>query len=461
MIRLLRAAAAWCLAAVLALPGIAAAAAGSPASSTPAPAPAGESAGGVRFTVTADILNVRSEPSLTAPVIGKLRQGAAVEKLGEADDWFRVRAGELVGWAHSDYLKPTEGGSGGSVDESSNNRADGPSGGRADEPSGGRADGNAGTPDAGSGTRPETDPGAGPDDGGLTDVAPSRPKVIGRGIRVAPERQEVETETAGDGERAGHVLGDAVRVRTGPGLDYEIEGYLNRGDRVTVTGSEGEWFRIVTESGLAGWTAAAYIGFRADGDAAEGALRGKIIVVDPGHGGNDSGTIGTTFGTYEKTLNLSTAILLKRELELRGATVVMTRVTDEERPSLQERVGIAEQSGGDAFVSIHYNSAATPASGILTFYYSGGKDRPLAAVIERRLAEGGLGLASNGISFGNFHVMRENRLPAVLLELGFLTNALDEELARTESFQLAAAQAIALGLEDYFALPFAPQEESA
>jgi len=257
------------------------------------------------------------------------------------------------------------------------------------------------------------------------------------------------------------VLGDAVRVRTGPGLDYEIEGYLNRGDRVTVTGSEGEWFRIVTESGLAGWTAAAYIGFRADGDAAEGALRGKIIVVDPGHGGNDSGTIGTTFGTYEKTLNLSTAILLKRELELRGATVVMTRVTDEERPSLQERVGIAEQSGGDAFVSIHYNSAATPASGILTFYYSGGKDRPLAAVIERRLAEGGLGLASNGISFGNFHVMRENRLPAVLLELGFLTNALDEELARTESFQLAAAQAIALGLEDYFALPFAPQEESA
>ena len=267
-------------------------------------------------------------------------------------------------------------------------------------------------------------------------------------IRGTPPRQPVKTETA---ERSGHVLGDAVRVRTGPGLDYEIVGHLNRGDRVSVTGSEGEWHRIETADGLAGWIAAAYIGFRSDGDSAGDALKGRIIVVDPGHGGNDSGTIGTAYGTYEKTLNLSTALLLKRELELRGATVVLTRATDEEKPSLKQRVDIAEQSGGDAFVSIHYNSAATNASGMLTFYYSEAKDKPLAAAIERRLADGGLGLASNGVSFGNFHVVRENRLPAVLLELGFLTNAHDEELARTESYQLAAARAIALGLEDYFA----------
>jgi N-acetylmuramoyl-L-alanine amidase len=428
MNRLLLAAASWCLAAVLALPWAAAAAAGSPASSDSAPAEPADAAVAVRYTVTADILNVRAEPSLTAPVIGKLKQGAVVEKLGEDGDWFRVRQGGLTGWAHSDYLAPADG-VGAKPDESA-----------------------AGRPEAGDGDRPEADAEDRPGDGEVTEPARPGPKVIGRGIRVAPARQKVETETADGDARAGHVLGDAVRVRSGPGLDHGIEGHLNRGDRVTVTGNEGEWYSVATESGLTGWVAAAYIGFRTDGDAAGGALRGKIIVVDPGHGGNDSGTIGTTYGTWEKSLNLSTSIHLKRELEQRGATVVMTRATDEERPSLDERVAIAEQSGGDAFVSIHYNSASTAAaSGILTFYYSGDKDKPLAAAIERRLAEGELGLASGGVSFGNFHVMRENSLPAVLLELGFLTNPLDEELARTDDYLLKAAQAIALGLEDYFA----------
>ena len=414
MIKICRVAAACCLAAALVLPGAAAAAAGPQEPADGASAVAGETANAVRLTVTATILNVRGEPSLTAAIIGKLKQGAVVEKLEANGEWVKIRLGSLVGWAHSDYLAPAE------------------------------AEGGPGEPPA--------EGAAGPDGGGVSGAEQPRPRVIGRGIRIAPERQEVEAEAAEiAAERPGYVTGDAVRVRSGPGREYAITGHLNRGDRVTVTGSEGEWYSVVTQDGQAGWIAAAYIGFRADGEPAGDVLRGKIIVVDPGHGGNDSGTIGTTFGTWEKTINLSTAIHLKRELEMRGAIVVMTRVTDDERPSLRDRVAIAEQSGGDAFVSIHYNSAASQASGILTFYYSGGKDRPLAAAIERRLAEAESGLASNGVSFGNFHVMRENSLPAVLLELGFLTNARDEELARTESYQMAMARAIALGLEDYFA----------
>jgi N-acetylmuramoyl-L-alanine amidase len=458
---IIRVAAVWCLAAALALPG-AAAAAGSPPSADVSAA-SGESADAVRLAVTATILNVRGEPSLDAAIVGKLRQGAVVEKLDERGGWFKIRLGSLVGWAHSDYLAPADGGPGARPGESAS-PPDGADGVRADTGGAVQQDANAADqpgsnaveyPDGHAAGRTDGDAAARPELGdsaaGAEEAAGSRPKVIGRGIRVAPERQ-VETEGAKIGvERAGYVTGDAVRVRSGPGREYAIEGHLNRGDRVTVTGVEGEWYSVVTEDGLAGWIAAAYVGFGADGEPAGDVLPGKIIVVDPGHGGNDSGTIGTTFGTYEKALNLSTAIHLKRELELRGATVVMTRVTDEERPSLRDRVAIAEQAGADAFVSIHYNSAASRASGILTFYYSGGKDRPLAAAIERRLAEAELGLASNGISFGNFHVMRENSLPAVLLELGFLTNPRDEELARTESYQLAAARAIALGLEDYFA----------
>ena len=540
MNRLLRAATAWCLAAVFAWPGAAAVAAAGPSASSgfasavsesasaasgfataahrsasasfasasagPVSAPSAsasgafaldasgsasapdgsafvssdETSGGVRYTVTADILNVRGEPSLTAPVIGKLKQGAVVEKLGEEGSWYRIRLGSLTGWAHSDYLEPANGGPG--------DRKEGADAARPADGAAGSSEAEAGTkagasdnkrphvderpnPDAGDGARPHADAKADTQadakanaddqaassaatDGALTDSGKSGPKVIGRGIRLAPERQEtreVETEAAKFVERDGYVLGDAVRVRTGPGLGHPIEGHLNRGDRVTVVGREGEWFSIAAENGLSGWIAAAYVGFRADVEVSADVLRGKIIVVDPGHGGDDSGTIGTTYGTWEMTLNLSTAIHLKRELELRGATVVMTRATDEERPSLRDRVAIAGRAGGDAFVSIHYNSAPSQASGILTFYYGSGKDRPLAAAIERRLAEGDLGLASGGISFGNFHVLRENSLPAVLLELGFLTNPRDEEIVRTESYQLAAARAIALGLEDYFA----------
>ena len=451
MKRRIAAAAGLCLAAVLMLPW-AVSAAGSAETPASASAASSESRGTARFTVTADILNVRDGPSLDARVIGKLKQGAVVEKLGEEGVWFRIRLGELTGWAHSDHLAPVDDGSGAE------------SGAPPDESASGRTNAEPGKrPDANAGTRPA----GGGQDGGRTDaVRPAqpaepgqtKPKVIGRGIRAASERSAADAGAADGAVRTGHVLGDAVRIRSGPGLDYAIEGHLNRGDRVTVTGSEGEWYSIVTESGQTGWIAAAYVGFRAGADEgpAGSALRGKTIVIDPGHGGNDPGTIGTTYGSYEKTLNLATAIHLKRELELRGASVVMTRATDEEKPSLRERVAIAEQSGGDVFVSIHYNSAAARASGILTFYYSGSKDKPLAAAIERRLADAGLGLESLGLSFGNFHVVRENSLPAVLLELGFLTNPHDEELARTEDYQQAAARAIALGLEDYFASLGAP-----
>jgi N-acetylmuramoyl-L-alanine amidase len=89
-------------------------------------------------------------------------------------------------------------------------------------------------------------------------------------------------------------------------------------------------------------------------------------------------------------------------------------------------------------------------SGTLTYYYSEAKDRPLARSIEARLAKG-LGLKSNGISYGDYHVLRENNRPSVLLELGFLTDSRDEATVRKDDYQKKAAAAIAAGLADYFA----------
>src|SRR5690606_3171526 len=117
-------------------------------------------------------------------------------------------------------------------------------------------------------------------------------------------------------------------------------------------------------------------------------LSGRIVAIDPGHGGNDPGMIGVKHKTYEKDLNLTTSNYLAQELERLGAKVVMTRTKDEQKPELSERVRIAEDAGADAFVSVHYNSSPKKSSGTLTFYYSERDDRELARAIDRRLADG-------------------------------------------------------------------------
>ena len=92
-------------------------------------------------------------------------------------------------------------------------------------------------------------------------------------------------------------------------------------------------------------------------------LSGKTIVVDPGHGGHDSGTLD--FGYREKDVTLAMGLQLQTTLRGRGAKVVMTRTTDvdlghTDRADLEGRVLIAQQAQADAFVSIHANSLSNP-----------------------------------------------------------------------------------------------------
>ena len=85
----------------------------------------------------------------------------------------------------------------------------------------------------------------------------------------------------------------------------------------------------------------------------------------------------------------------------------MTRTTDV-KPELSERVHVSESNHADAFVSIHYNSSEKKTSGTLTFFYSEKKDKPLAYAVEAELDKSGIGLRSNGLSFGDLYVLREN-----------------------------------------------------
>ncbi|WP_282942175.1 N-acetylmuramoyl-L-alanine amidase [Paenibacillus sp. RC67] len=249
------------------------------------------------------------------------------------------------------------------------------------------------------------------------------------------------------------VLADSLHMRQGPGTQHAVVSVLTSGASLAVLDRQQDWMQVRTKDGVSGWVLSKYVGEKSNdtviASSSSKGLKGKMIVVDPGHGGSDIGTQGKKYGSHEKSLNLSTAQYLVDKLRQAGAQVTMTRTGQEENPSLADRVAMSQKKQADAFVSIHYNSSPKANSGTLTFFYSNTKDMPLARKIEAQLNRS-LDLKSNGISFGNYHVLRENARPSVLVELGFLSNAKDEMLVKSSSYQKKAADAIVNGLQDYF-----------
>ncbi|ETT49816.1 N-acetylmuramoyl-L-alanine amidase [Paenibacillus sp. FSL H7-0350] len=350
--------------------------------------------------VYASSLNVRSEPAASAAVTGTLAAGATVTVTEEQHGWLKVRAGSVSGWVAGYYLKRTSGSSSASTSSSST-------------------------------------------------------------ISKASAKAAVKTTSASSGTAV--VTASSLRIRSGPGTGYEVVGSLQSGNKVTLLLRQGEWSRVRTAGGTAGWVSSGYLSDGTVHSAStvssnsqtpsvvrkSGSIRGKLIIVDPGHGGTDPGMLGTTYDTMEKDLTLQTSLYLRDYLTAKGARVEMTRTRGDQKPALSQRVQLGRQLGADAFVSIHYNSSPKNVSGTLTFFYSQQNDLRLARAVETRLGEG-IGLRSNGLSFGDYHILRENPLPATLVELGFLSNPYDEAIVRKAAYQRKAAQAVAEGVADYF-----------
>ena len=191
-------------------------------------------------------------------------------------------------------------------------------------------------------------------------------------------------------------------------------------------------------------------------------LSGKIIVIDPGHGGNDAGAIGPT-GVMEKSVTLKVALELRKLLEAEGATVIMTRETDttvsykgakaSDIEELGARCEVANRAGADIFISIHADSFTRPEARGTTGYYYGksttGRGQRLADCIRRNLVEQ-LGTPSRGTQPCNFYVVRHTDMPATLIELGFISNKDEEKLLDSKEGVQKAAQGILDGIEDYF-----------
>lgn len=180
------------------------------------------------------------------------------------------------------------------------------------------------------------------------------------------------------------------------------------------------------------------------------ALDTKTVVVDAGHGAHDSGAVGAVY--KEKDLNLAVALLLKAELEKRGLKVVMTKTADVFIP-LRERVRIADASKARLFISVHHNAAENREARGYSVYAPRdcsnypGESVVLAADIQRELLKLPQVL-DRGVNFADFRVLYSN-MPAVLVELGFISNPVEELIIGAPSRQKIEAAAIASGVEKY------------
>lgn len=181
-----------------------------------------------------------------------------------------------------------------------------------------------------------------------------------------------------------------------------------------------------------------------------------LIVIDAGHGGKDLGTHSSKHPHYdEKTLTLITAKYLEYQLRYLGYRTLLTRSADVFVP-LKERAKIANEWEADAFISTHYNSAKNErANGIEVFYYSSDQDKErsaksqgLAKTVLDQLVEQ-LEVKSRGVKKEDFAVIRETKMPAILIEGGFLTNPDERKKLLTYRYIEQLAWAVANGVDEY------------
>ncbi|PGU12379.1 N-acetylmuramoyl-L-alanine amidase [Bacillus cereus] len=189
-------------------------------------------------------------------------------------------------------------------------------------------------------------------------------------------------------------------------------------------------------------------------------LKGKTIVIDPGHGGGDRGTKGKSLGTVEKDLNLKVAQNIKKELEERtDAKVILTREKDssllpetKQKEELQARVKVAQDHSADLYISIHHDAFEDKNVKGITTHYGANKrnDKKLAKSVQEAIFNQNINTRDRGIRRSDFLVLRETSAPAILIELGFTSNESDEKRMNSEEFQAKSKKGIVDGVIHYF-----------
>ncbi len=190
---------------------------------------------------------------------------------------------------------------------------------------------------------------------------------------------------------------------------------------------------------------------------------GDLVVIDPGHGGNDPGSLNPDLGLTEKSLTLAISKIVQNRLQSLGWRVVMTRDGDYEvgdpngidKQELQARDDVANAAGATILVSIHINSSVSTSANGTTTYYWQPADKTFAQDVQAETVASD-GIADAGVKREDFYVIKHAAMPAVLVETAFLSNAHDGSLLQQPAFLDRIAAGIVKGIMDFTGGPHAP-----
>lgn len=261
--------------------------------------------------------------------------------------------------------------------------------------------------------------------------------------------QTVEKQVEQNTNLIGRTTTNSVRVRTAPNTtSSQVLGELNRGDEVTVLSIEGFWAKVLYK-GQNAYVHKTYLKLL---NQSGSPLAGRIIVLDPGHGGKDPGAVS---GSYqEKRIVFTVSSILKQKLENAGATVYMTR-TGDTYPTLEERVLFAHDHYAEIFISLHVNSATnTSAKGTETYYSVSSnanekEDYALASNINSKIVENAQTVNRN-VKRKDWYVVANSVFPSVLVELAFISNSSDRSKLVSSQYQEIFAESIYQGIVNYY-----------
>jgi N-acetylmuramoyl-L-alanine amidase len=396
---------------------------------------------------TDNSLNVRNSPGLYGSILGKLNKGDKVSVTGSVSGWFRIGFGGIEGWVSSQYIEkpssaskpPANQVSYGKVIINSLNI-------RENANLNGKVVGSVKQGEVYEILEEKNNWYKLSLKGGKTGWAAGW--YMEKTVAEKPQKQQ----STGKAEEV-QILYNGTNLRSSASTNSAIVARASSGETFPIKKKSGEWYEVSLSNGQSGFVAGWIVSVSGSQNSEtvnkpkSGGLKGKSIVIDPGHGGRDSGTIGYR-GTLEKELTLSTSQILYDLLKNAGANVILTR-NDDSYSSLSTRVALAHYHDSDAFVSIHYDSINDSSIKGYTAYYYHHYQKELSQTVLDSLSKS-LSSRNRGLKQGDYYVIRENKQPAVLLELGYLSNPSEEAMTSTHSFQDMAARSIYNGLDAYF-----------
>ena len=410
-----------------------------------------------------DYLNIRKEPSTSASVLSQLFTGQKAKYIKESGDWIQIEYNNVTGWVNKKYVSIVELTSENTINSSSS---------QLDVKEHKYFTVNVSAvnirkkPDLSSkklGTiklREQYE--VLNQDGNWIEIEYAKNKkgwvYSFYGTFSTTKIENTESASKNNDKQYAQIIYDGTNLREQPNTNSAVVKRANVGESYEIVSITNDWYEIKVNNKkayVANWvvklnqshTTSTESNATTKPTRKKGTLNGLTIVVDPGHGGNDHGTTGVN-KTPEKGITLLTAELLTSKLRSAGAEVILTRESDK-YVDLRKRVAISNQQNADAFISIHYDAHELSSINGFTSYYTNSKQKALAQAIHKGLSTK-ISLRDRGVQPGNYLVLRENPKPAVLLELGYLSNRDEERTVTTDYFREQATQGIYNGLIAYF-----------